>query len=371
MDPPWQCDPPLNWPSSAEELLLRAAAVAGEPGRTALQAWREVTGRQRYEEVDFAATLLLPSVANNLQSSGLDDPWLRQLAGLTRYQWLQNASRLAQFSRVLAELGRAGLVPLLGGPLALVAGGYWPSHTPRPVFAGELLLAPADARRAHEKLAALGWQDAARVKPGVAGWCSECWRSPERETLSIHYALLPRRFPVIGRQDLDCESAAAHLNGVACRTVSAEHLLVQLCVRGHLPGRGRRQPLVWLLDAVRIVQSRRLDWDRLLEVATRGHAIVPLRETMRYLRERLAAPVPAGWMAAASRHEISAQERRLLAQHPHRRRFWRPLAALGDKLWHDYARAEEAAGRPATGLGRVQYAAWQLSRAWQPRRISL
>jgi hypothetical protein len=369
MDGPWHSDPPFNWPTPRQELLLRAAVMPGEAGRVALTAWKQLAGCQRYEEIDFAASLVLPSVANNLQRSGLDDSWLPQLAGLTRYHWLHNACRQKQFALLLAELGRGGLAPLVAGPLALVAGGYWPKDVPRPIFAGELLLAASDASSAHEALSLRGWKYSSRVRPQVAGWCSETWRGPQGERLSLHYTLLPRRFPAVAKLDLLNESTAAQVNGVACRAVSAEHLLVQLCVRGHWPGRGNQQPLLWLLDAVRMVESQRLDWDRLLEIAFASHALVPVRETMRYLSQRLAAAVPVDWIVAASSRAVSAQEENLLARTVHRKHFRRPLAVLGDKLWNDYARAEQAAGRPATGLGRLQYAAWQLSRAWwRPRR---
>jgi len=354
--------PPDSRLTASDELLLRAALAPGRAAAESLSAWKRACRYVRYDQIDFAATLILPSVYGNLVRYGLDDAWLPQLSALARQHWLQFAPRQRDLIAILTELSRAGVCPIVVGDFALLAGGYVEPTAARPTLTSELVVAPADGPRIRQCLAQLGWRDLARVPPSVAGWRSEVWRGPGNAALSVHYSLLPRPCGVIGFVELAERSDAAQVGGLACRVPAACDLLLQLAIRGcRAPDRARRQ-LVWIHDALRLlISSRAVDWSQLSSAAQAAHAETPLHEALQILQQRFADLLPADCLAGPGSF-LAREKRRPAAS---------PLALIERKLWGEYARSERAAGRFPSAIGRLRYAAWQLRRACGRRAQAL
>ena len=62
-----------SWPDAAQTLLLQAALLDGDAGRTALDEWR---ARVDLDRLDRGSLTLLPLLYQRLVDAGIADPWL-------------------------------------------------------------------------------------------------------------------------------------------------------------------------------------------------------------------------------------------------------------------------------------------------------
>lgn len=329
---------------TVEQLLLRAVIGDADKAQASLAAWKQASGYRRYDEIEFSTTLLLPRIYRRLVQAGHSDPWFPQLAGLTRYQWLHNLEELRHFLPVLTKLQTVGVHPLLTGGWALLAGGYLDDIQDHPQLAPQLLIQPAEGLATRQALQALDWYSA-RLPP-VAGWQHEYWQGADEGRLRISYQWLPRRYPVVGFESLIPHATRGNLSGQEAFIPSATDLVEQLCVQAcqERPTAGHR--IVYLVDALRILQhaANRLDWERLLFQSQARATFNAVRQSLCYLAEEFAAPIPAEWLLQFSQLEPAYSS-------------W--LATNGP--WRRYLRAEQAAGRSPSGLRAARYAWWQIA----------
>jgi hypothetical protein len=155
---------------TADELLLVRAAVAEGP--VALDAWDRCGGIDR---VDGEAFALLPQVYRNLESASYAGADLGRLKGIYRRTWYANSVLMRTAAHASATLGAHGIDALLVGRAALLATHPDELGT-RPAHAADLLVRPADLRRAAAALR--GAAPGARLRLHAPGLLRR--RHPER-----------------------------------------------------------------------------------------------------------------------------------------------------------------------------------------------
>src|SRR6476661_5923141 len=75
------------WPTRAQELILRAALLQGEP---ALASWNEWQRSVNLDVIDYGSHRVVPQLYRNLQRHGVKDPLLERLKGVYRYYLYKN-----------------------------------------------------------------------------------------------------------------------------------------------------------------------------------------------------------------------------------------------------------------------------------------
>jgi hypothetical protein len=107
-------------------------------------------------------------------------------------------------------------------------------------------------------------------------------------------------------------------------------------------------PLRWLADAMIIVRDAQseLDWSRLVWLAQGRRLILPVRETLDYLRDKLDAPVPPSVMESLQQAAVSRTEH---AEHDWITRSPGLLGQLPAK-WYRYRRSVWGSGHSLTPL---------------------
>ena len=352
------------WPSAAQELLLRAALCEGAQAREAFTAWKQARGFAEYADVDYLSTSLLPSVYGNFTRSEISDPWLPQMAGLHRYHWTKNAARQQTLLEVVEHFHAAGLQLVVCGGFALLLGGYFSDLGDRPFLSAELILSPADAPGARRVFASLGWRAAAATPPPVAGWRSEQWRGPDKQTLQVNFRWLPKPYPVVGADRLLRHARTVDFGSVPVHIPDATDLLLQACVCGRRVDMDVRRQFLWVADAMRVLgrSAPRIDWERLWQESRPLCTLFPLRGALEYLRTEFGAPVPENWQANAREVNIPLAELRPFYRST-RQRLGIPAAKaiLSRRPWAGYVAAEQAAGRAPSAGGMFRYLAWRVS----------
>jgi predicted small metal-binding protein len=275
----------------------------------------------------------------------------------------QNATlfrEAARFLRVLDEEGIQTLV-LKGGALALA---YYRDLGLRPMSDLDVLVRAEAAVSASDALERCGWSPARAVTPAyLAVTHAELFRDRDGHRCDLHWRLFGTGGDAGADTALWSAAVPLAIEGIPTRTLSPADHLLHVCVHGT---RWARTPGIrWVADAYHILRGGGVDWSRLVEVATRRHLVLPVRDTLEYLHARMGASIPAEVLTRLSRSPVSA-----LARLDYRIRS-RPPGCLGTLPVHlcNYLGTPQPGHvRSPLGFGRYLQELWQLpSLAQLPR----
>jgi hypothetical protein len=131
----------------------------------------------------------------------------------------------------------------------------------------------------------------------------------------LHWRILEECADAGPDRDLWAASEPIEFQGRHTRVLSPADQLFHVCVHGarYAPEPGIR----WIADAMRLIDTGKLDWTRLVEQVARHRFVLRVRETLEFLKDVMDAAVPDTVLAdLASRGEAPFEriERRLLSQ---------------------------------------------------------
>jgi hypothetical protein len=324
-------------PTPEQELLLRAALLQGE---AAAAAWEEWRARVDINRVDAGSYRLLPLLYANLRSLGAArEPLLEKLKGIYRHTWYKNNLLLHRTAGLLRHFRETGLDVLVLKGAALLAL-YYEDLGLRPMADIDILVREERAGLTASLLQGQGWRSKRNFETQRRSRHSVLFLDDSGQQLDLHWYLLREcRYPDADREFWD-NAVPVRIAGVESRTLGPADQLLHTCVHGYqwsdIP------PIRWVADALTIIQGGEgnLDWRYLVEqVRTRG-LVLPMRETLAYLRESLFAPVPETTLEALWREPTSAADRVIYAitTSP------RPSPGYALVLWRSYSRAIPGAG---------------------------
>jgi hypothetical protein len=274
------------WPSERQKLLLRTAFAGRE---ASADAWRILQPRLDLDRLELGSFPVLPLVHRQLASLGVEDPYMPRLAGIRRRTWAMNRLELDTLAPTLRALEEAGAEPVVVGGWELPAHYYGSDFGLRPVEGLEVL-----------------------VRPGFAVY------GPDG-TCTLHERFA-REFSAPGREpeDLWEKTFEITLGETRTRALGPSDELVRICLTG---ARASVLPnVLWLADALAVLTSGTIDWDRVVRHAQRLRAMLRLRDALVYLRRELDAPVPE--TAIRELEATPARPRELLAHKKAGRSRW-------------------------------------------------
>ena len=123
--------------------------------------------------------------------------------------------------------------------------------------------------------------------------CEEPFDRDDNESMvDLHWAVIPARFSFAPDTDSMWERLEkASLNGVEFLTVSPEDLLILLCVHG---AKHAWERLNWICDLAELIRARSsLDWEFVMNIASRNHGERMLFLGLLLAKDLLGAPLPA------------------------------------------------------------------------------
>jgi hypothetical protein len=310
----------LCWPSGEQRLLLECLFLEErQRARAAFAAWRANVNLDRMQGGSLA---LMPMLHFRLNQLGVTDTMSARLKGAHRYHWCRGQILLRGAMEAIDALA-AARIPVLALKGLAVLPFYGGDHGRRPMSDVDLLVPRAQGAAALVTLVREGWQ----LAPELA-------RVSIAEAVEAHHGLALKRGPVEidvhwssliedtspgGDARLWQRGRPAQLHGRTVFFPTPTDLLFHVCVHG--ARWSRAGSVIWVADCVHILNSagaQALDWDALIGEAVARHLQVPLRETLRFLREALGvrgvpaevvpalAPPEPAWLYWCDHHAFAA-----------------------------------------------------------------
>jgi hypothetical protein len=353
-------------PTPTQELLLRAALLSGAEAASAWSQWRACAD---LDHLDPGCFRLLPLLHHNLKAQGISDPLMNKLKGIHRMTWCKNQDLLERFALLLNALHeeRIGTMVLKGAAVTLL---HYRDHGLRPMQDLDILVRPEAVPAAIALLEQLGWKpQRALPRGGRASFFgtihSISFADAAGHECDLHWHVLTECCYPRADDDFWEASASLEMHGTRTRALCPADQLLHVCVHG--ARWNAVVPIRWVADAMVILRtSPDLDWHRLVAQARERRIVLPLRETLQYLRDLLHVPLPAGAM-----EELASLPVRLVERVEYRARLRRPgrLGFLSEACLRHLAYGRSF-GRGSVAanlltLPRALQHFWQADHLWQ------
>ncbi len=352
------------WPTREETLLLQAALLQG---RRAIEAWNEWKADVDIDRLDHGSYRLLPQVYRNLHSQNLHDPWMERLKGVYRKTWYQNRLLFEGIGSVLRLLESRGVETLILRGAALLLH-YSRDCGLRPMNDVDILVQRETSQKAIALVTNLGSKPRFRLPETTlpAPEASSCaFEGGGGLRFNLHWRLQLGCEPPRADSDFWRDARPVDIQGVSTSALSPTDQLLCVCVQG-----ARWNPVPpfrWAADAVMILRNAawEMDWERFVVQARARRVVLPVRHTLRLLRDALDAPVPEYVFRRLLRLRVTRVESIEYAIRTHPPEGVGAAKALLSKYYSSGLAGE--AGLPAEllGLARFLQSHWGVKRLWQ------
>ena len=286
------------WPTPGQEDLLRAALL---PEKQAVAAWGRARVGIDIDRLERGSYSLMPLVYRRLSEAGVDEPLLPRLKGIYRHTWSKNQVLLENLRVVTEKLREEGVEVLIVGGAARLP--YYDEVGVRTISEFELLVREVDLERA---LRAAGWKGAPVPERVARGRSTVRVEGQEHTAFGLHWRFLPE-FPSAD-DDLVWQAAAqTALEGIEGLVLDPADELLATCAGGARTALWAN--VQWIADAVVIIRSGRLDWERLEGMALARRAALRMREALGYVGDLLQAPVPEEVCSALAAVPVTPRDR--------------------------------------------------------------
>jgi len=353
-----------QWPTRSQRLILRAALFDDEP---ALRAWRLWRSRHDLDSTDPATSFIFPALYLKISRLDPNDPDLPQLRSFYRFAWSRTQMALRTLGEVLRLLQRSGITAtiLKGIPLVLY---HYRDAGARRMYDVDVLIRPSEVSAAAEVLASAGWTPKFHLPPEhLRPFSPACaYGHPQHTELDLHW----RPFTIDCPEDVEDQfyqrTQLCEVQGVPARVPDATDLLLFTCF--HSRKRDSQAACRWVVDAMTLLRRADppIDWDQLLERGREAGLLLPIRDTLGYLRREFAAPVPDDVLRRVARIPISSLD---VTRYRHLSQP-RNLKELLQLHWWLYSGGCRACGRRVSHGQFVRYcleyqqSLWHLRRPW-------
>lgn len=290
---PADLTPPPSLPTGRLDLLVRAALLDGDEARIAWRAWRAVAN---LDIAPWNELRMLGVIAARIADLEPDAEIRPRVVGFRRKIWTLNQVRLQAAYPAVARLREAGI------PLMLIKGSARVTVDPRAAqerFAGDIdALVPHDRQpEAAALLEAQGftidhvpWQRGMHAVGPISAHHAWAYRRGDTE-IDLHNFAIP-----LNRLQGDDDRLWAASRGVTWRNTelrvpSSEHALLLAMAHG-LRGTDGDPLADWTVDACRILDTGKLDWEMLLAEARDRLLQSIVHAGLTYLADVLHRPVP-------------------------------------------------------------------------------
>jgi hypothetical protein len=354
------------WPTEAQALILAAAVGPEGSAIDAFRAWRR--------RVDIAAPFahetvrLLPLLYDRMRRLGLDDPLMGRLKGVYRLAWYRTHGLLHRTAPVVAALHAGGIDTLMlkGVPLVLT---YYRNPALRPMADIDVLVPPAQVRRAMALIEAAGWQGAKTASDDELRYRHALqYRNAQGDEIDLHWHALPDLCSAAA--DREYWAGARPLDFAGTPTLQLDPALLLLHLVVHGVRYNREPPVRWIADSVTVLRAEAagLDWARLLDHARTQLLTSRLGLGLAHLARHYAQPIPAEVLRALAAARPSLIERIentvVLADYE---RTYGPVLAKPWVIFAEYCRRHQAGGSLGFPLGLARYLRYRWrTRAGQP-----
>lgn len=323
-----------KWPSPTQVLLLQASLL---PGDAAVDAWDTISKYVDIDRLDAKSQYLLPLVYHNLNSLNVKHPLLEKLKGTYRLTWTKNNILFKHTSASIMALLDAGIQVLLLKGAALTTL-YYRNLGLRPMVDLDILVHPDQARRAVSTLVEFDWlpakvnqtiitEDFLTTINGLS------FKNPKGYGLDLHWHLLRIFYWDKGDEEFWASAVPIRFQDLAVLALNPTDQLFHVCVHGVTHS---MLMLRWIPDSMMVINNagKDLDWERLYSHAVSQKLVLPVKDALAFLYDKLQAPIPGWLLEKLHAYTPSAFEVREYKTYAAR------IGIMGrlPKLWYQYQR---------------------------------
>lgn len=294
------------WPTPDQELLLRAALLQGE---LALQSWNEWRRKVNIDVIDYGSHRMIPQLYRNMQRHGVKDPLMDRMKGVYRYYLYKNEILLHRVASLVAALEDAGIQTMVLKGAALIQL-YYKESGLRPMLDADVLVHAHQAGQAMEILTKLDWKPRYRQpQMRIPIIHSTPFEDSGGRQVDLHWHLFWECFKAGDDDDYWEKAIPIKIGEVKTMALSPTDQLLHTCWHGarwnEVP------PIRWVADAMSILaaSAAEIDWPSLLKKAQRHRVVLPVKDSLEYLKKTFDAPVPDSLLESLSAVRISGVER--------------------------------------------------------------
>lgn len=297
-----------------QELLLKAALLAGEPAVHAWQNWQALVDFE--QQLDIGSFRLLPLLYHNLRNLGVDDPIMSRLKGIYRREWYKNQVMFHAGAKVLQTLHAADINTMILKGAALTVR-YYQDYGLRPMGDFDVLVPIAKHHDAIRVLTDLNWQAQDFVLEKLTEEFKSLrhaygFRDRQGHELDLHwYAIRYSNYPQID-DDFWLDAIPAQIGDITTCMLNPTDQLLHTVIHGMA---WNSVPSIrWIADAVWILNAdyANINWQRLISQAEKRRlTILPLFYGLSYLRDTFDMAIPDWLLTKLKEHEVTDIERKL------------------------------------------------------------
>jgi len=297
---------PGCWPTRDQELMLRAALLQRQ---VALESWNEWRRTVNIDVIDYGSHRMIPQLYRNLHRYGVKDPLMERLKGVYRYYLYKNKILMYRIGTLLAGFEEAGITTMVLKGAALIQLYYRDSGL-RPMLDADVLVHVHQAEQAMGLLTRLRWNPLSYSRPQlrIPIQHSTPFEDDGGRHVDLHWHLFWECFNANDDGDYWENAVPIQIGGVQTLALNPTDQLLHTCWHGarwnEVP------PIRWVADAMAIMgqSAEEIDWTALLKKAQKHHIIMPLRDSLEYLKKTFDAPVPDTLLKSLSAVRISKIE---------------------------------------------------------------
>jgi hypothetical protein len=328
--------------TDSQLLLLRAALGAGPTASNAAQRWLEANRHEvpnGFRSLEPASRRLLPMLYRNVKD-GMRPEIRMELRAVHHEYWAENQKLLYKLEILLQGLEHAGIptIILKGAALSVL---HYQDMAARPMLDCDVLVPEDYGPRLVQQYLREGWTP--DFIPANAPGSNYFYRyrhaldlvHPTRGKIDLHWHVLMEATYRGADRTFWEGSVPLRVRSVETRALNPTDQLLHACLHGYpfnpMP------PIRWIADAVTIMRTSVVDWQRMVCVAGDLGVAVPCAEALGFLNAELDAGVPGETIAKLANHPASAAERRFFRRmaDPGARRWWQTL----EDVWTANGRA--------------------------------
>ena len=285
--------------------MLRAALLEREP---ALDAWNEWKRNVNIDVIDYGSHRMVPKLYRNLQRHGVKEQLMDRFKGVYRYYLYKNEILMYRIGTLLAAFEEAQIQTMVLKGAALIQL-YYKESGLRPMLDADVLVHAHQAEQAMELLTKLRWKPVRYARPQVRIPIlhSTPFEDEGGRQLDLHWHLFWECFNANDDDDYWENAIPIKIGGVQTLALNATDQLLHTCWHGarwnEVP------PIRWIADAMAIMGAEEIDWVRLVTKAQRHRIIMPVKDSLEYLKKTFDARVPDDVIKSLSEFHISKIER--------------------------------------------------------------
>ncbi|HUZ71434.1 MAG TPA: nucleotidyltransferase family protein [Stellaceae bacterium] len=295
------------WPSCQQTLLLIAATSEGTDAVTCFRKWRHSVDLDA--DFDRGTYRLLPLVYDNIRRLGVQDPLMGRLKGVYRMSWYENHVLFDKVRPIVSHLEENGVRTLLlkGVPLVLT---YYRNPAVRPMADVDIVVPPAQVRRAIAAIEALGWRRNESASDDDLKY-RHSMQFTDRKDLQfdLHWHFLYEACNGDADEFFWASALPLDFGGVPTLQLDAEAMLIHVVLHGIRWN--AEPPIRWIPDALSILRREacRFDWERVIAFAAAQRLTHRLGLGLHYLADRHGAPIPPKVLSCLQRARVTLLER--------------------------------------------------------------